>query len=321
MSYRGTPMKVLVTGGLGFIGSHLVDHLLLNGLDVTIVDNESTSCVPADHFAGRANCLITDVSKYNPEERFDRIYHLACVVGPAGVLPHAGLIGPQIMHETAHVTEMALAMNARLLSISTSELYGRPGSFKEEEYKVVPSQMTIRLEYAVGKLLTEISILNRCRVTELRANLVRPFNIAGPRQSSRGGFVLPRFIAQAVKGEDLTVFGDGTQIRTLTHVRDTVDGLAQVMNSDVRGEIFNIGHPGNTVTMTELAERVIRITKSKSRVVLVDPRTVYGHLYDEAFNKIPEISKMGRFFGWTPKIGVDELIEDTYRWWSDVNRL
>lgn len=304
-------MESLVTGGLGFLGSHLVDRLLAEGEKVTLVDNLSSSVVPVEQYEKQCEVVIQDVVDYQPTKRFDRIYHLASIVGPAGVLPYGGFLGYKIARETIKVLETTTAMGARLLLVSTSEVYGQPGVLAETTPKVVQAATSPRMEYALGKLLSEVMALNQQRIKGLTVNIIRPFNIVGPRQSSRGGFVLPRFVEAALAGKPITVFGDGSQARAFTHVLDVVDSLVTVIRSSCNGEVFNVGNANNVVTVKELAHLVKQVTESTSEILYVDPKTIFGPLYEEAFDKLPDASKIREVVGWRAKIDLHTTIKET----------
>ncbi len=314
--------RILVTGGFGFLGGHLVERLVANpGNYVQVVDDLSTS--PLDHRSYLAElgapasltysiCSVEAFCKNGPRLEFDEIYHLASVVGPAGVLPHAGRIIQLVVDDTYRLIELALRCGAKLVDVSTSEVYGggRNGFCAEDYPKIVPAKTTVRLEYAVGKLAAETAVINTCAVSPLKACIVRPFNIAGPRQSGKGGFVLPRFIAQCLRNQPLTVFGRGQQVRAFTHVKDMADGLIRAMQKGKKGEAYNLGNPNNRITILELARRVIKLTGSRSEVVFVDPRTIYGPLYAEASDKYPDASRAMEELGWRPIYDVDRIISD-----------
>lgn len=314
---------VLVTGGFGFIGSHLVERLLL-GPDtrVHVVDNLTTTPIDVDAYvrelpeAGRLTWDIASVEAFCARPapaRFDEIFHLASVVGPVGVLPHAGRMAGMMVNDTARVAALATACGARLVDVSTSEVYGggRDGYCSERDFKVIQPRVTVRLEYAVGKLAAEIALVNLTAVSALSASIVRPFNVAGPRQSGTGGFVLPRFIAQADAGQPLTVYGDGSMIRAFTHVADIADGLIAVMQRGRSGEAYNLGNPANKTTILDLAHRVLRLTGSASAITRVDPKTLFGPLFEEANDKYPDADKSIHELGWLPKYDLDQIIRDT----------
>jgi nucleoside-diphosphate-sugar epimerase len=310
--------KILVTGGLGFIGRVLLKSLFKDIDQIKYIDvvdnlsNSSTLTSPdLDAFKNKLNIFVNSVHNWTPCRDYTEIYHLASPVGPAGVLNYAGRMGPMIVSDTYKMANLALDQGARLIDISTSEVYGRePGNIgqKEDIDKIVPGNITVRLEYGVSKLACEVSLLNMIKATPLKVNIIRPFNIVGPSQSGEVGFVLPRFIDQALKGKPLTVFGNGSQKRTFTSVNDFIRGIRMVMDSDVNGEIFNIGNPANLCSVLDLAKIVIRLTNSSSEISLTDPKTIYGPLYAEAWNKIPDITKVQQKIGWHPKESIEDIV-------------
>jgi UDP-glucose 4-epimerase len=319
--------RVLVTGGFGFIGSHLVEALLSDSENrVHVVDNLSTSPIDVPAFLarlGQPQNLTFDIcsvqqfcEERSADKRFHQIYHLASVVGPVGVLAHAGNMALQIVRDAHLLAELALQNSARVVDVSTSEVYGggRDGYCSEKDSKVIQPKVTVRLEYAIGKLAAEIALTNTSRVRSLDVTIVRPFNVAGPRQSADGGFVLPRFINQSRAGEPLTVYNDGQMIRAFTHVSDIVDGIMLVMAKGNRGDAYNLGNPANKISIVELADRVISITKSKSTVSHVDPKALFGDLFEEANDKYPDADRAKNELGWDPKYAIDEIILDSYHY-------
>jgi len=314
---------VLVTGGFGFIGSHLVERLLPDPeTRVHVVDNMSSSPIDVDTFVrqlvGRERltydiCGLEDYCARGSGRRFDEIYHLAAVVGPVGVLPYAGKIAGMMVNDTARIIALGLEHGAKVVDVSTSEVYGggRDGYCSERDFKVIQPKVTVRLEYAVGKLAAEIALMNSTRVTPLRACIVRPFNVAGPRQSGKGGFVLPRFIGQALRGESITVYGDGSMIRAFTHVADIADGLIATMARGASGEAYNLGNPANKTSILDLAQRVLDRVGGPSKIDFVDPKELFGPLFEEANDKYPDADKAMSELGWLPKYDIDRVILDT----------
>jgi UDP-glucose 4-epimerase len=315
-------IRALITGGFGFLGSHLTEELLATaGTSVHVVDNLSTSPLDIGDFLSRVPnreqltydiCSVEAYFTRGAVPRFDQVFHLASPVGPAGVLSHAGNMIRQIVDDTYRLVDYSTRTGARLLDVSTSEIYGggQSGYCSESTPKIVPARMTVRLEYAIGKLAAECAIVNTCEVRDLSAVIVRPFNIAGPRQSPRGGFVLPRFIQQASTGQPLTVFGDGGAIRAFTHVKDMVSGILLVMQKGARGEAYNIGNPHNRITILELAKKVIATLNSAAEIAFVDPKSIYGELYEEANDEFPDAEKAMRELGWEPQRSIEETIRD-----------
>lgn len=317
-------MKFLVTGGFGFIGSHLVERLLWQGHSVHVVDNLSSNGVQPGMLLdewGHPERLTFDCKDfitwreneaYN-HRGFDGIYHLASPVGPAGVLQYAG----DMVHEITEATYAAMALaklwGAKLVDVSTSEVYGggQQGYCSEEMPRIIQAETTVRLEYAVAKMAAETALINRCKVSSLEAVIIRPFNVAGPRQSGKGGFVLPRFIEQARNNQPLTVFGDGTQIRAFTHVADIVNGLILAFQNGRSGEVYNLGNPSNKTTILELAQQVIAIV-GQGTIQFIDPQTLYGSLYAEAADKYPNADKAQRELHWQPTRDIQTTIRDGF---------
>jgi len=311
--------KILVTGGLGLIGKHLIKQLLAAGdCSVFIVDDESTSIMDRYNEKNLANSAVTfyqgtvDNFFYSHNATFDEIYHLAAPVGPVGVLKHTGTIATEILKDLSQVTSIALEADAKLMFISTSEVYGQNPVFDQPEDidKIVPPIYTVRLEYGVAKLLGEIVLSNIARKHPIRHFVVRPFNITGPGQNSELGFVLPRFIKQALSGEPITVYGDGSSKRTFTHVDDFASGIVKIMASDFYGGIFNVGNPNNVITIGEMAREIKRLCYSNSEIIFIDPTTLHGKDFAEAWNKIACIDKMKSMLGWTPVIPLETVLVD-----------
>ncbi len=324
--------KILVTGGFGFIGSHLVERLLKDpNTCVHVVDSMVTSPIDLQAFLsrvqgdGRLTYDIITVGEYlsHPDlPRFDKIYHLASVVGPVGVLDYGGRIVQSIVSDTYAIAEYCMKESARLCDISTSEIYGggRDGYCSEADAKIIPPKVTVRLEYAVGKLACEVALINLHRLQGLSVVIVRPFNVAGPRQAPRGGFVLPRFIRQALADEPITVYGDGKMIRAFTHVEDMVEGILSVMERGCPGEAYNIGNPANKTTIAALAQKVVEITQSTSKIVHVDPKKLWGRFFEEANDKFPDADRAINDLGWRPKHDLDSTIKDTVRYIAEGRR-
>ncbi len=307
--------RILITGGLGFIGSHLIQELNKNDCVIDIVDNMSNNCLKPDevNLSKVKRIDICSVADFKFDKEYDLIYHLASPVGPAGVLNYAGIMGKMIIDDALKIAEYASTHNAKVIFVSTSEIYGKdPGNEaqKEEINKIVPPKITVRLEYGVGKLLMEICVTNYAKYHPFKFNFIRPFNIIGVGQSAKAGFVVPRFVWQALHNEKITVFGDGKQLRTFTHVCDIVDAIIKVMDSDISGEAFNVGNPANKLSILDVAKAVKRMTCSKSEIICIDPKTIYGKNYEEAWNKIPDITKIASMIEWVPKYSFEDVVHE-----------
>jgi UDP-glucose 4-epimerase len=289
------------------------------------VDNLSSNPIPLDdlmkELGSRKNLTysISSIEEFHmrgDKTKWDQIYHLASIVGPVGVLPHAGKIVKSIVDDTYYLAEIALKCGARLVDVSTSEVYGggQEGYCNENFAKIIPAKTTVRLEYAVAKLAAETALINMTKATSLDVVIVRPFNISGPRQSGKGGFVLPRFISMAMTGKPLTIFGVGNQIRAFTHVKDMVQGIVSAMKHGKSGTAYNLGNRRNKISIGELADLVIDITKSKKGKVFVDPKQIYGQFFEEANDKYPDASLAMKELFWDPQQSIEKVISDTYEY-------
>ncbi len=316
--------NILVTGGFGFIGSSLVEILVkVKENKVHVVDDMSTSPIDIQDFLeeiGRPKNLSFDIMTVNDffskknVGNWQEIYHLASPVGPAGVLKHAGEMIREAVRDGYSLIDYCLKMKTKLLYVSTSEVYGggQEGFCSEFMPKIIPAKSSVRLEYAMAKLAMETAIVNTCKVKKFQANIVRPFNVSGKRQSILGGFVVPRFIQQAHQNLPITVFGDGQMIRAFTNVKDIANGLALVMSKGKNGEIYNIGNRANKIRIIDLAKKVKKILKSQSEIIFVDPKKIFGPLWEEANDKFPDAEKVRKDTGWIPKYDIDTTIKDAY---------
>ncbi|MGC4891492.1 NAD-dependent epimerase/dehydratase family protein [Micromonospora sp. DT227] len=320
---------VVVTGGLGFIGSHAVDAYLAAGHRVRIIDSGVSAVTDGADYTSDPRCEVVS----EPVERYlsnggsfagvDRVVHAAAHVGPAGILAHAGTLGRDIVASTSTVIEAALAADVPLCVFSSAEVYGRSGDLDEKDDIRVPAQYNPRIEYAVGKTLTEAMTVNSLQ-RGLRAIVIRPFNVAGSRQSRAGGFVMPTFVQQALAGRPLTVFALGTQVRAFTAADDLTRFLVHHLDDALASadHVFNIGNPDNAIGILALAERVRELLGSDSPIVLTDGRAVHGEHYAEAesIQKVP-VLRAATALGWRPRVGLDDLIlltADYYRQREDV---
>lgn len=297
--------QILVTGGLGFIGYHLCKRLLdmEPACEITVVDNLSSTQLDYSDLIGRLKIVIQDVCSL-PDNLavFDDIYHLASPVGSLGILEKSGRIAGEILDLAEKVASIATHSKARLLYVSSSEVYGRDGRHLESAEQIVPCKRGARMEYALAKLTAEHVLLNLAAEGDFQLRIVRPFNAMGEWQSAAIGFVIPKFFEAALAGRDLQVYGNGAQVRSFCHVSDLVNGIVQVQTNGGANQVYNLGHPDNIVDIEALAHLIRRLCQSDSTVVHVDPVSLYGARYIEAFDKIPNINKATEDTGWRPVV-------------------
>ena len=317
--------EVLISGGLGFIGSSLSERLLELGIDVTIVDNcvsNVLSPLEIPQSRGRLTFFKRDISDHlsdrGEDKPFRAFIHAASHVGAAGLLPHIGHIAEAMIRHTADAIAFCVRTGTDLMFVSSSEVYGKEGVVTEGSDIRVPAHFNARIEYALAKLTCEAMIHNAKHVG-LRAMCIRPFNVVGPRQSRAGGFVLPTFVQQALGNRELTVFRPGSQVRSFLSVDDLADFVILQMRSDlIRDPIsVNVSCPANSLAIIELADRVKKLLGSRSPIRIVDPQEIYGPLFHEA-SSVDKRGDIERALesGWFPKRGMDTIIRsaaDFYR--------
>ncbi len=315
-SARGS--SYLVTGGAGFIGSHLVAHLLGQGRSVTVLDDLSTGSF--DNIAAfvdhpRFRFAIDSITNESVLDRLaseaGTIVHLAAAVGVKLIVEEPVRTIETNVLGTELLLRAARRYRAKVVLASTSEVYGKGARvpFSEDDDLLLGPSSKSRWGYAASKLLDEFLALAYCREHGLRVVILRFFNTVGPGQSGRYGMVLPRFVSQALSGRDLTVYGDGCQRRCFCDVRDVVPaifGLAEHPQAD--GKIFNVGSD-QEISIRELAERVIRRTGSASQVQLVPYGEAYGPGFEDLQRRLPDCSRLREILGWSPTFGLDETID------------
>jgi len=310
-------MKTLITGGAGFIGSHLVDHLITKGHQVIVLDDLSGS--GSDNFIGQNSS--TDLEIINGSildhklvtklmSGVTQCYHLAATLGvekinndPLKSL-EVNLKGSEI------VLKAAANQGVRTLLASSSEVYGRNSHMPlhEESDRVLGSPQVARWSYSEAKAIDELYAFELNKLNSFPVTIARFFNTVGLRQSGSYGMVLPRFIKAAISNQPLTVYGDGTQSRTFCSVTDVVDALVLLMDSkESIGQAFNIGST-NEITITDLAQKVIKLLGSSSEIVYKKYSDVFGDNFEEPQRRVPDISKIKKAVGWQPKQRLDEVI-------------
>lgn len=315
-------MRILVTGGAGFIGSHLAEQLLQRGHEVWALDNLSTGSLanlktfernPRFHFVEGS---VTDPDTVSDlAGRCSRIFHLAAAVGVRYVLedPLRSLItnirGTEVVLEAANVTR------SKVILFSSSEVYGKGDRipFAEDDDRVLGPTHKLRWSYACGKAVDECLAQAYSQRHQLPVVIVRCFNTCGPRQSAAYGMVIPNMIVRALRDEPVQVYGDGLQTRCFSAVDDVVRGVMMLADSDEAvGEVFNIG-ADEEVTVLELANRIRRLCDSGSPVQFVPYEEVYGDSFEDMRRRVPDLSKIHRVVGYRPEVSLDQLLKLTIR--------
>ena len=310
-------MRYLITGGAGFIGSHLTEHLLERGHEVVALDNLSTGTL--DNLAGfRDNPgfrfvrgSVTDPSAVEAcMAGIDAIFHLAAAVGVFTILDKTMDSLRTNLHGTETMLDAALQHDVPILVASTSEIYGKntADGLTEDADRIIGSPLKNRWSYAEAKALDETFAYLYAVEHGLRTVIVRPFNTVGPRQTGRYGMVIPRFVKQALAGEPITVFGDGQQTRCFCHVHDVVPALVALLADETAyGRVFNLGSTEQT-TIAQLAERVIAATGSASTIAKVPYEEAYGDGYEDMQRRIPDCTRANRQIGFAPTRTLDDII-------------
>lgn len=310
-------MKVLITGGAGFIGSHLAERHLDRGDEVYIIDDLSTGTIEnIRHIKTHPNFIyyIDTVNNYRLTAELvdlcDIIYHLAAAVGVRLIVESPVRTIETNIRGTEIVLELAAKKRKRVLITSTSEVYGKRNQvpFREDDDLVLGPTSKARWSYACSKAIDEFLAIAYWKEKRVPTVIVRLFNTVGPRQTGRYGMVIPNFVRQALTGEDITVFGDGSQSRCFTHVSDVVEALIQLAeHPQAVGEVYNIGS-NQEVTILELAERIKRLTGSNSRIVFIPYDQAYEQGFEDMLRRVPDLSKIHKLIGYTPKITLDEIL-------------
>ena len=310
-------MKYLITGGAGFIGSHLAEKLIARGDQVVVFDNLST---------GSANNLsgIKDKIKFEDGDILDKavidklvaesdyVVHLAAALGVFNIVNKpleslkTNLQGSEI------VLEACDKYRKPVLVASTSEIYGKNDKvpLNEEDDRIIGHPLKSRWSYSEAKAVDESLAYFYYLESKLPIRIVRFFNTVGPRQVGHYGMVVPRFVTAALKNEPLSVYGSGDQIRCFCHVTDAVRGLLLVMDSDKAiGQVFNVGN-NQQISIMELAKKVIEITGSKSNIQKIAYEKAYPEGFEDMQRRVPDISKIKQVLGWSPEINLDQIIKD-----------
>ena len=310
-------MKALITGGAGFIGSHLAERLLEDGHEVMVLDNLSTGSIDnITHLKGRSGFSYTIESVTNESllaeliDRSDVVFHLAAAVGVKLIVEQPVHTIETNVHGTEVVLKHANKKKKLVFIASTSEVYGKSTDvpFREAADLVLGPSAKHRWAYACSKLIDEFLALAYWKEKKLPVVIVRLFNTVGPRQTGQYGMVVPTFVRQALAGQPITVFGDGTQQRSFTYVGDVVEALVRLAaNKRAIGEVFNIGNMGE-ITIADLAARVKAMTDSCSPIHYIPYDQAYEEGFEDMPRRVPDISKIREFVGYEPKVQLDEIL-------------
>jgi UDP-glucose 4-epimerase len=311
-------VKALITGGAGFIGSHLAERLLADGHDVAIIDDLSTGSIDnISHLKGdRRFSYVIDSVTNEPLlaeliDRSDVVFHLAAAVGVKLIVEQPVHTIETNVHGTEVVLKHANKKKKLVFIASTSEVYGKSTAvpFLEGAEVVLGATVKHRWAYACSKLIDEFLALAYWKERKLPVVIVRLFNTVGPRQTGRYGMVLPTFVRQALAGQPITVFGDGKQSRSFTYVGDVVDALVKLADEPrAVGEVFNVGNTGE-VTIADLAARVKTMTGSNSPIEYIPYDEAYEAGFEDMPRRVPDISKLCALIGYRPKHELDEIIQ------------
>ena len=310
-------MHHVITGGAGFIGSHLADALVAGGDAVTIVDDLSTgSLANVEHLLGEPSVRFLEASVTDAVALDDALvgadtcFHLASAVGVHLIVDHPLESMQRNVAGMQNVVELAHRRCARLVLASTSEIYGKGGTelLHEDSDRVLGAPTRARWTYANAKAYGEMLAYGYHAEYGAENIVVRFFNAVGPRQTGQYGMVLPNFVRQALANEPITVFGDGTQSRSFTYVGDVVRGLMALMvEPKAIGQVFNIGNV-EEVTIRQLAERVKAACGSSSEIVTIPYEQAYDSGFEDMPRRVPDLGKIRQFVGYEPRVGLDEII-------------
>ena len=312
-------MRILVTGGAGFIGSHLCERLIHEGHSVTAIDNFSTGkALNLDSLKGSVNFKmvegsILDISILNPLiADADYVFHLAAAVGVFNIVnnPLASLLTN--IRGTENVLEAAFATKTPVFLTSSSEVYGKniSDSLKESDDRILGSPVTLRWSYSEAKAIDESLAYAYFVEKQLETRIVRFFNTVGPRQLGAYGMVVPRFVKSALANEPITIYGDGTQTRCFAHVYDVMDAVITIAFADnTIGKVINIGN-NFEISINDLAQKVITETGSKSEIVYVPYKEAYGDGFEDMERRVPNIDLINQLVGWKPMRDLTTIISD-----------
>lgn len=318
-------MRILVTGGAGFIGSHLIEELLRQGNFVTVLDNLSTgkrkNLAAVEHnryFKFRKGDILDDKLVDKLVRNTDIVYHLAASVGVELVVRNPLESLKTNIRGSHNVLEKACRYHKKTMVVSSSEIYGKNTHvpLKEDDDRIMGSPLKTRWGYATAKSVDEMLAYVYCKDKGLPAVIVRLFNTVGPRQTGAYGMVLPRFVEQALNNQPLTVYGTGKQTRCFLHVKDTVWAMIKLMEQPVAtAQVFNVGSQ-EEICIEDLAKRIVEITNSESKIVYVPYDQAYEEGFEDMPRRVPDIAKIANLIGFKPSLSLNDIIRDVINYFK-----
>jgi len=312
-------MRILVTGGAGFIGSHLCERLISDGHNVTVIDNFSTgrasnlaSLVNNPNFSLVQGSILDSTTLDPLVKNVDYVFHLAAAVGVFNIVkfPLDSLLTN--IRGTENVLESAHGSNTPVFLTSSSEVYGKnvSNSLKESDDRILGSPITLRWSYSEAKAIDESLAYAYFMEKQLETRIVRFFNTVGPRQLGAYGMVVPRFVKAAITNEPITIYGNGNQTRCFAHVHDAVDAvMALAFAENTIGKVINIGNDFE-ISINDLAQKIIDVTGSKSKICYVPYSQAYGDGFEDMERRVPNIELINKLVGWKPVRDLSTMIKD-----------
>jgi UDP-glucose 4-epimerase len=310
-------MRILITGGAGFIGSHLADYYLAIGNEVVLLDNLSTGS--RNNLKGaEANCQLIDGDIRNSDlvselvEKSDLVLHMAAALGVSTILHNPIESISTNIHGSETVMLAAAKHKKRIIIASTSEIYGKNPKqpLNELDDRVIGSPQNIRWSYSDAKAIEEATATALNKSQGLKVTTVRFFNTVGPRQTGQYGMVVPRFVQSALANEEIQVYGDGNQTRVFCHVNDAIAAVVKLAETDSTiSEVYNVGGVGE-ISINNLAEKIISTTKSASNIRHIPYDQAYPSGFEDMQRRVPDTSKIQSAIGWKPQMSLEDIIQD-----------
>jgi len=310
-------MKILITGGAGFIGSHLAEKLIASGNNVSVIDNLSTGefanirhLINNQNFSYEINSILNREILEKMISEVDQVYHMAAAVGVKYIIDNPLLSLRTNIGGTENVLEFANKYKKKVLLASTSEIYGKSNDipFSEEADRLLGSTNITRWSYSSAKAIDEFLSLAYYREKKLPIVIVRCFNTVGPRQTGQYGMVIPKFVKNALLDHPLTVFGDGKQTRCFADVEDIANGMIKLMDTKkAEGKIFNIGND-REISIEELAKKIKKMTNSKSKIEFIKYEDAYEEGFEDMRQRKPDLTKIAKYIDYKPTYNLDKIL-------------